>query len=247
MTMKTAGLFFMLGLAVTASAQTNQSWPVCRYPVRVFGDAAVVNLSPLFQWWQQQPTAGNAATNPDDTAGTGRPLSAWQRITGTKIGIAGSDWVVKAVIYDRPTVHTNARIFLSHPPAAEEQMFYALKTQLAETERQITNAQRSYQADTKAAQAAEDHARTGHHSRSRATPDGANNYTQLAAQKREAATAALNQQKELEAAHALIKKQLNAIPAMNGQYRLDWFALAAGQTKAGVPIYDLGVVNTISP
>jgi hypothetical protein len=34
---------------------------------------------------------------------------------------------------------------------------------------------------------------------------------------------------------------------VNGQYRLDWFALAAGQTKAGVPIYDLGVVNTISP
>src|ERR1017187_5844983 len=100
MTMKTAGLFFMLGLAVTAWAQTNQSWPVCRYPVRVFGDPAVGHLAPVFEWWEQQPAAGNAATSPDDTAGNGRALSAWQRITGPKIGIAGWDWVVKAVIYD---------------------------------------------------------------------------------------------------------------------------------------------------
>jgi hypothetical protein len=44
-----------------------------------------------------------------------------------------------------------------------------------------------------------------------------------------------------------MQKQLDAIPAINGQYHIDWFAVAVGQTKAGVPIYDLGAVNFSSP
>jgi hypothetical protein len=247
MAMKTAGLILTLLVTVSASAQTNQSWPACRYPIRAFAGHATVNLTPLFQWWSHQPLSVKPATNQDNIADAERPLAAWQRVTGTKAGEAGSNWVVNAVIFTSPTIRTNARIILNHPPATEEQTFYALKTKLVEVGRQITNAQRSYQANTNAAQKNEGHARAWIRSGSKVANQNANNLTRLASQKREAANAAFNQEKQLETSRAQMQKQLDAIPAINGQYHIDWFAVAVGQTKAGVPIYDLGAVNFSSP
>lgn len=245
------GLFFLLFTAATVSAQTNQSWSVCRHPIRVFGNRSTVDLTPLFEWWKQQPQPGRAATNRDTTAdaGTGsdRPLAAWQHVTGIKAGELGSGWLVDAVIYTSPTIRTNARILLNQPPAAEEQMFYALKTQLAEAAQQITNAQRAYQADLKAAQKDDEQAAKWLRSGTKHATESYNNYLRRAGQKRDAAAADLSQQKQLEAGRPLLQKQLNAIPAKNEKYLIDWFALTLGRSKQGVLIYDLGVVPPNSP
>lgn len=245
--MKTAGLILMLFVAVAAPAQTNQGWAACRHPIRMFGGQAAVNLAPLFDWWSHQPQPGKAATNAENSASTERPLSAWHRITGAKIGELGPSWIVNAVIYSSPTTRTNARIILNNPPAAEERTFAALNTQLAETTQQITNAERAYKADLKAVEKAEAEARNYRRSGTKHATESSNNFLRQANQKREAAAAALNQQKQLEAARPQIQKQLAAIPAVRGQYLIDWFALEAGRSKQGVLIYDLGLVPTQSP
>lgn len=249
--MKTTGLIFLLFAAATVSAQTNQSWTPCRHPIRVFGDHKTVDLTPLFQWWKQQPLAVKTTTNleaaADVSTDADRPLSAWHRIAGAKAGELGQSWVVNALIYTSPTSRTNARIILNNPPIAEERLFNSLKTQLAETTRQITNAQRAYQKELKAAQKAEAEARSYRRSGSKHATESSNNFLRLAGQKREAATNAQNQQKQLEAQRPLIQNQLKAIPAVNGQYQIDCFALEVGRSKQGVLIYDLGVVPANSP
>ncbi len=247
--MKSAGLILMLFLTAAAAAQTNVRQTACRQPIRLFSDNTTVNLTPLFAWWQQQPLVSKTGTNLDATADTGetRPLSAWQRITGTKAGAVGASWVVNATIYTSPTLRTNARIFLNHPPAAEEQTFYALKAGLVQAEQLITNAQQAYQADTKAAQRDERRAQAYRRSPTKVARDGYDYYTRLANQKRAAATTARNQQKQLEAARSQMEKQLAAIPAVNGRYAIDLFALNVGTNKHGVPVYDMGVVPANSP
>ena len=118
--MKTIGLIFLFFVAAIASAQTNHAWSVCRHPIRIFGDHTTVNLTPLFQWWQQQPQAGNAATNGDAGTDTERPLASWHRISGIKAGELAASWVVNAVIYTNPTSRTNARVILNNPPGCCE-------------------------------------------------------------------------------------------------------------------------------
>jgi len=226
-----------LSFVVNGWAQTNQA-EGCRYPFRTFGNAAV-NLSPLFQWWNQH--AGDFhATNDMDVA-TSRPMSAWHRITGTKIGELEYSWVVNARIYVSPGTYTNARIILKNPPVAEEQSFYALKNELAAVAQQMTNDQRKYRADTQAAQRAEARVRAIEYNQSwKAPPTG--EITRAAKDKQAAAAALLNQQ-QLEQMAAQAESQLQTIPSLNGQYLIDWFALKIGADKNGVPIYDLGVVN----
>jgi hypothetical protein len=240
--MKTAGLILILFVAATASAQTNQGWSVCRQPVRIFGDHSTVNLKPLFQWWQRQPVSSKADTNAEAGAAADRPLSAWHHLTGIKAGELETSWLVDAVIYTSPTARTSARIILNHPPTTEEQTFNTLKAQLAQARQQITNDQRLYKADLKAAQRAEEQAASYRRSGDKHATESSNNYLRLAAQKREAATTAQNEQKQLEAALPQIQQQLAAIPSKSGRYLVDWFALELGRSKQGMPIYDLGVV-----
>ncbi len=261
--MKPVILIFLMSAALAVSAQTNQAVHqhhartgtvsdfnptnqdlCCRYPLRRFGSAANVNLTPLFKWWSHHAL--------DDVAGTaagateGRPLAAWHRITGHHVGDADSSWVVEAEIYTNPGVRLQERILLKNPPIAEEQLFYGLKSELAATVQQMTNDQRLYQADTKAAQKAE--ARANKPVRNtRSAKNQASQNAQTASQDQQAAAAALSDQQELAQALPLAQKRLNAIPAKDGKYMLDCFALAAGKTKAGVPIYDLGVVDINSP
>jgi len=260
--MKTVLLIFLLGAAWTAAAQTNQAIHTkhagtgafsnftqtnqdicCRYPLRTFGSAANVNLTPLFKWWSHHGLADPAGAEAGVT--DGRPLAAWHRITGNHVGDADSSWVVEAEIYTNPGVRLKARIMLKNPPVAEEQLFYSLKGELAAAVQEMTNDQRLYQTDTKAAQQAEARAKPVRNTRK--AKNQASQNAQTASVDQQTAAAALSEQQQLEQAVPLAQKRLNAIPAKNGKYVLDCFALAAGKTKAGVPIYDVGVVDLASP
>jgi hypothetical protein len=239
-------------LAATASAQTNQGWKVCRNPVRVFGGGARVDLTPLFEWWGRQPlvvTNRGAAEEsaPEPQAESGRPLSAWARVTGVPVAEVGASWVVDAVIYTSPTVHTNTRILLNHPPAVEAQTYAALRAQLEEAGREIAANRDAYSSDTNAAAQAEQRARAFGRSRSKLRADGVRDYSALAARDQNAAGDARNQVGQLEAAREEIERQLKAIPAINGVYHIDWFAVLQGHTKQGLPIYDLGLVSATPP
>ena len=239
-------LLFLWLTAGSLSAQTNQTLACCRHPVRIFGDHATVNLTPLFRWWTQhehsdQLSAGGGGADPS------RPLAAWHRITGTKAGELEYSWFVDAVIYTSPGTRTNARIILKNPPVAEAGQLATLKSELAAAGQQIANDQRTYQADVKAAQKATARAQTGSRSNSNRTRQNAANYTQQAAQENAAAAAAQNEQKQLEQASMAGKNQLAAIPVVKGKYQIDWFAMAAGRNKDGVPIYDVGAMPAGAP
>lgn len=246
--MKLIGLIVFLLAAVAAQAQTNQDWKVCRNPVRIFSGHATVDLTPLYQWWERQPlvvTNRSEETNSSDESD--RPLSAWYLVTGTKVGDLGSSWVVDAVIYTSPTIRSNARIILNHPPEVEEQRYYTLKAQLAQAEQQVINAQDVYGANTNAEMQALERANFFRYSRSKLAADGVRDYTALAARYHTAAVAALDQLKLLEAARTQIEEQLKTVPSVNGVYQVDWFAVLLGRSKQGVPIYDMGLVSAMPP
>ncbi len=238
-TMKMTSVFFFafVFFVLNSQAQTNQA-EGCRYPLRSFGNAAV-NLAPLFQWWTQR-AADSRASN-DVRLADSRPMSAWHRITGTKVGELQYSWVVNARIYTSPGSFTNARIILKNPPATEEQSFYVLKNELAAATQQMTNDQRKYQADTQEAQRAAARVHAIESSRSwKAPPTGE---ITRAAKDKQAAAAALLDQQQLEQMIAQAETQLQTIPSKDGRYFIDWFALKIGSDKSGAPIYDLGVVN----
>lgn len=246
--MKLVGLIVFLLAAVAAPAQTDQGWKVCRNPVRVFSNHATVDLTPLYQWWERQPlvvTNRSEETNSSDE--TDRPLSAWYLVTGTKVGTLGSSWVVDAVIYTSPTIRSNARVVLNHPPVVEEQRYYTLNTQLAQAEQQIANAQDVYEVNTNAEMNALERANFFRYSRSKLAMDGVRDYMALAARYHNAAVTALDQLRQLEAARIQIEEQLKTIPSANGVYQVDWFAVLLGRSKQGVPIYDMGLVSATPP
>ena len=240
--MKITCLLMFCLLALAAPAQTNHPPAACRYPLRAFGHQAA-NLTPLFQWWQHQPV--EVDTNAPDLAAE-RPMSAWQRVTGTKVGEIGASWVVAAAIYTSPSEHTNARIILNHPPVEEVQLYANLKAQLANVEQQIGQARQSYNADTNAEDKAEHRVSTYRRSVNKDAAVGANRNEHVAEQKHNAAARELQQLDQLEAARTQIQQLLKSIPTRNGEYLLDWFALRLGPNQQGpykgVLIYDLGQV-----
>jgi hypothetical protein len=248
--MKRAILILAWVVTVAASAQTNETWKTCRNPVRVFPGAANVDLTPLFQWWERQPQVltnsvdgTNVSVAPDEE----RPLAAWSLISGTKAGTAGSSWVVEASIYTSPTEHTNARIMLKNPPTVEEELFYNLKTQLNYTDQQLAGAWRAYSADTNAEIQADTRVEMYRRSISKVAPTGVVEYSRISQRNHDAAVAATQQIDQLEAQRKQIDAQLKTIPSINGYYLINWFAVYIGHTKAGVPIYDMGLVSATPP
>jgi hypothetical protein len=254
--MKIIGLL-LLWLATTAAvAQTNQGWPVCRNPVRVFGPRTTVDLTPLFQWWARQPVHSNSLAyavakidlSTNEAANTNvppvedRPLAAWHRVTGTHRANVGNSWVVDATIYTSPTARTNARIVLNHPPVVEEQDYYALQAQLAQVMQQITNDAQIHETNVKAEE--KDRQNEDAYRRWWAS---AQYYARAAAQKQQAADLAFSEEQQLQTMRHQIEQQLKTIPAINGQYAVDWFAVMLGRSKLGVPVYDLGLVSPNPP
>jgi hypothetical protein len=237
--MRVAGLIVLFS-AISVLAQTNVP-SCCRYPIRSFGGSGTANLTPLFQWWMAHSGPGAATT--DDNAQSDRPLSAWNRITGFKVGELEYSWVVDAVVATSPTTSTNERIILKNPPAAEEQQYDTLSELLPQYSQQITNDTRAYQADLKAEKNANARAANDAHSNSWRTRLNAGNYSRQAATLRDAADAALNDEKQYEQARDLVRKQLAAIPSVGGRYKIDYFAMEIGRNRQGTPIYDLGVIN----
>jgi hypothetical protein len=243
---KMIGLVFLLLAAGPVSAQTNRIWAACRHPIRVFGYGEAVNLMPLFEWWQHQPLT-NRDLMADAEAGDARPLVAWHRITGVKAADAGSSWLVNAVIYTSPNIHTNARILLNNPPIGEERSFYSLQTHIATADQQIAVAQRAYRTATNAQQKAERRVEAYRHSWSKVAPTGVQQYSAIAARRRAEAEAALAQEAQWEATRAEARKQLSLLPTASGRYVIDLFAMARGTDKKGVLIYDAGAVTTGAP
>jgi hypothetical protein len=235
--MRVAG-FILLFSVLAVCAQTNTP-NYCHYPIRSFGGRGTVNLTPLFQWWMAHD--GKKTATPDDYADTDRPLSSWSRITGVKVAELENSWLVDAVIATSPTTRTNEQIILKNPPATDEQQYYALEALLPEYNLQITNDARAYQADLKAERNADAHAGADARSMNWRARVNAGNYSQLAARKRDAADAALSDEKQYEQARDWVMKQLNVIPSVGGRYKIDCFALEIGRNRQGLPVYDVGM------
>jgi uncharacterized protein YhaN len=247
--MKITGLMivFLLG-AFAVPAQTNQGWPTCRGPVRVFPGRSTVNLTPLFNWWAHQPLVitnvpVGAGTSTNTNSLATRPLAGWYRVTGTKVGVYGASWVVNAILYTSPTSATNARIILNHPPAVEEQQFNNLEAQLTDLDQRLADTRGQYEVDTNAEAQAHALVETYRRSLSKVASDGVFVNTRTQQAKHNAAALALNQMDQLEAARRQVEDQLRTIPSDNGVYQVDWFAVLQGRSKQGVPIFDLGLVS----
>ena len=196
--MKILGWMLVWLAAAAAPAQTNQSWRVCRNPVRVFQGQGTVNLTPLFQWWARQPQIAtnriaSGGTDTNTSAESDRPLAAWVRVTGAKVSTTGDSWMVDADIYTSPTVHTHARIILNHPPAVEEQTYETLMAELAEARQDLADAERGYGANTNAASKARQQIQAYSRSRSKLRADAVCDYSALAVQAQDAAATALDQ------------------------------------------------------
>lgn len=196
-----------------------------------------MNLAPLFQWWTNSPGASQSI----------RPLIAWRRIVGTRVGNLEYQWVVDARIYTNQTSWVPARIVLLNPPAQEERLFYSLQTQVAQAELDLTNAQGRYQADLKQEQRDQVRAKANARSWKRWGRFYARVYKRRAAWERHAARQAQHEEQQarqtLEAAHKLLK----AIPNSHGRYQIDCFALNTGKTLRGLPVYNVGVPIGTSP
>jgi len=231
--------FALLLLAFPASAQNRQPVFCCRCPMRAFGDSGSVNLTPLFQWWTNHPSVGGSQPT--------RPLTAWQRVVGVKTGDLEYRWVVDARIYTNQTSSTPARIVLQNPPVQEAQLYYSLEKQIAGYGLALTNAQRAYQTDFKAEQHAQARANADARSRSWRARYNAGAYVRQAAQERNAARQAQNQEQQPQQALEAARNALNAIPSSKGRYRVDCFALDTGKTFHGLPLYDVGVMIPHSP
>ena len=239
--MKISGLMFLCLLAWAAPAQTDQNWTIYRHPIRVFANRSV-NLVPLFQWWVRQPT--NEATGGDDVVPPDRPLTQWYHITGSKIATLGASWVVNAEIFTSPTIRTNERIFLNHPPSEEESAFTALKSELPALEQQIAQTQKAYAADTNAELRAGERLAEYRRSTSKSASTRVNEYSRIVVEKRAAAAAMLNQLQQLQAGQAQYQALFEAIPAIKGTYHVDWFAIELGRNQKGVRIFDLGLLGS---
>jgi len=241
------GVLILLPTAVPA--QLNQTWTPCRDPLRLFSNNETVNLLPLFQWWGRQPVphygpGGQVTNNVALVADlSDRPLTAWRRITGSEVATMAGDWVVEAVIYTSPMIHTNGRILLNHPPVAEQQAYNNLLTQLAQADQQITNLMRTYQSDTNAEQRNIQEAEAWRRSNTKVASTGYELYGRRAVEKQSAAQNDLRLQTGLMAAREQIRTQLAAIPVLRGAYHIDVFAMDTGRTnKQGWAIYDMGIV-----
>jgi hypothetical protein len=242
--MKTTGLILLLLTGFSVAAQANPAPACCRHPVRVFGNQTTVNLTPLFHWWTDRARSGQVTADTGGGVDASRPLTAWRRVTGFKTGELGADWVVNAVIQASPgdTNGTRQVIILKHPPVAEEHLYYDLKNRLAAAPQQITADQRIYETETRAAAKASARAQAFSGASKQAGKMQAQNYRREADQHKATAAAALKEQQELSAAYPQVQKELDAIPAADGHYQIDWFALTIGRNSQGITIFDLGAL-----
>jgi hypothetical protein len=243
--MKFLSLLFLLA-AFTSPAQTNHTPWCCRFPLRVMGGGGV-NLTPLGQWWVQ-----HGGQNEGQPAAAGdyidvRPLAAWKRVTGEKTGELEDAWVVKAEIYTSPASKTNEWILLRHPPAAEEQQYYYLQSLLVQDTQQIATDAQTHDADEKAAKKEEARAKEENTSYSKGVRFYAADYEARAAQYRNAAAAALAEEKQYQQGREQALQQFNALPSMHGRYKLDVFALELGRNSKGQLVFDAGQIYQAAP
>jgi hypothetical protein len=257
--MKEALVLLSLLVALSVPAQTNPAPTCCRQPIRLFR-AGRVDLTPLFQWWENQaaqplaPAATNTAPRQIPSAApalaldpaAARPLRAWKHITGRKTGEFYGAWVVAAVVATSPIDQTNEWILLANPPTAESDEFDRLQSLIADDDDQITNDISTYQARMadQAKAAARAHAAAQGFKWIRQYVDV---YQQQAAQAQVAAADALADQQDMEDARAELQTRLAALPAAADQYQVDCFALEVGRNRLGQLVFDLGKLPDDAP
>lgn len=256
------GLLFLLCVTSIFAQPEADTWNVCRYPVRVLGKGQTVDLTPLYQWWARQPMAStnsvpggvvaaqtiSAGTNSADAnGGQERPMTAWYRVRGTRVATLGSSWVLNAAIFTSPTLYTNARIVLNHPPEQEEQVFSTLTNQLAALNQQIFSVDYDYRRNTNAESDARAAADRYRHANIKAAGDAVAGYSRLAVEKHNEAARELTQLDQLQAQRTQLEKELAAIPSVDGNYLVDWFAARLGNTRQGWPLFDRGLAVASPP
>ncbi len=245
-----AGLaLFLLFSLPSVQAQTNHIAPCYRYPLRTFGGNASMSLKPLFDWWKLHGGTNVVPASPDAEINSDRPLSAWKRITGTKVVVAGYDWVLEAQVATSPAERTNEEIILKNPPFAEEQQFYALQALVAQYAQKITNDAKAYQTAVTKENDSKQQADASAISPNVWNRMQVGKYDQREKRDKAAAEAALADQKKYIEARVAIQNQLAAIPSINGKYQVDLFAAEIGHTKQGLPIFDTGAayINAMNP
>lgn len=239
-TMKVICLLILLA-ALPAWAQTNEAPYCCRYPLRTLRGNGTVDLKPLFNWWIQRGGKNDVdATAASDYVDLSRPLTAWKRIKGEVTSQRDGVWVVDAQIYTTPAAKTNEWILLQHPPVYEEQQYYYLKQEIAQDDEAITNDLQTRAAQLKAAKRAEDHANRDARDFAKSVRAYSYNYDQIAARDKQAAAATMNDEKGYEQDRDQAQKLLKGIPAKEGKYVLDCFALELGRNSRGQMVYDAG-------
>ena len=245
--MKTLCLLFLFA-ALTVSAQTNRTPYCCRFPLRVLGPGQNVNLTPLCQWWLEH---GGRNENPSDSLtnypDTLRPLTAWKRIRGFKTAELDYGWVVNAEASTSPTDRTNEFIILRHPPAAEEQQYYYLQSQIDQFSQQLTNDAVADKEALTAEHRADNRAKRDNESYSKMVRNYSVDYSAVAAQDRQNAANALNQEKKDAVALAQARAQFAALPGKLGRYQIDCFALELGRNNRVQPVFDAGEMYPATP
>jgi hypothetical protein len=101
-----------------------QGWR--RFPLRGFANGSI-NLTPLMDWWDKSAPEGADLPR--------RPLTAWFRIVGEKIGDSPNGWIVQGRIATSSDDSRPAIFILRNPPLSEKDRFDALNLELAQLKR----------------------------------------------------------------------------------------------------------------
>jgi len=239
--MRKSIFWILLLAALPVVAQTNPPSYCCRYPMRGFGNANV-NLTPLFTWWSRQEAS---LTNKSGNFSflSPRPMPAWKRIVGTKVGDSQYGWFADVEIFTNTSHGFKTRIVLQNPPIQDEQQLNALQQQITGYNQQIANSQEQYKADVKEEKRAEKQAKAGSRSWHLNEALNAKNDARLSAQKRDDAQKDQATEAQTKGSLQVAEQQLAAIPTEHGRYQIDLFALETGKSLNGLPMYDLGVIS----
>lgn len=246
--------FYLIVLlaALPVAAQTNHALWCCRFPLRVMGPHAGVDLTPLCQWWVQHGGKNEEPYISDQDSLTNevdpqRPLARWKRITGEATSDLGGVWVMRAEIYSSPTSRTNSWILLRNPPATEQQQYYDLQAAIAQDSQQIATDKQTHDADEKAAEKDQTRAKSIDSSYSKSVRAYGVDYTAMEAQKKSAAATALTNEKQLESALDQAQRVFKSLPNEEGHYKIDIFALEVGRDSKGRLVYDAGQIYVATP
>jgi len=217
-----------------------------RFPRRLVGGYSV-DLRPLCTWWSNAWTF--AAEHPERSTSDGpaaRPLKAWVRIIGEPTQGTTEGWTVAGFIETAPHASAPATIYLKHPPTKDAQRFVDLRGTWTALNQIRENMYAASQAN--AARVNEQGAKAG---MMRAVANAAPSFPGFAASADEYSRAAAMAGQRMRAQGLTsiqagmrlddVNKGLKAFP-YGETYLVDFFAMPTGEVRAGLPVYDMGMM-----